>query len=102
MEGIKNYKVTFEKSISLLPWKNINLIHFTHILLHKAFITEYIIIIYPYVQCVPRKGFGSADCDTKFTIYLPLCTQSADPNPFRGTHCITYTTTLCMFGLSCV
>ena len=31
------------------------------------------------------KWFGSADCDT---IYLFLCTKTADPNPFRGTHCI--------------
>ena len=35
-----------------------------------------------------QKGFGLADCDTIFTIYIFLCTQSADPNPFRGTRCI--------------
>ena len=35
----------------------------------------------------PRKGFGSADCDTIYAIYLSLFTQSANPNPFRGTHC---------------
>ena len=34
------------------------------------------------VPAVPRKGFGSVDCDTIYTIYLSLCTQSADPNPF--------------------
>ena len=41
-----------------------------------------------YIQCVPRKGFGSADCEALYTIYLFLCTQKADPNPFRGTHCM--------------
>ena len=40
-----------------------------------------------YVQCLPRKGFGSADCGIVYTIYLSLCTQSADLNPFRVTHC---------------
>ena len=34
---------------------------------------------------VPRKSFGSSDCDTLYNIYLSLCGQSADPNPFRGT-----------------
>ena len=34
-----------------------------------------------------EKWFGSADCDTISTIYLSLCTQKADPNPFRGTNC---------------
>ena len=38
---------------------------------------------------VPRKWFGSVDCDTIYVyalcIYLSLCTQSADPNHFRGT-----------------
>ena len=27
-------------------------------------------------------------CDTTCTIYLSLCRQPADPNTFRGTHCI--------------
>ena len=27
-------------------------------------------------------------CDSIYTVYLSLCTLSADPNPFRGTHCI--------------
>ena len=40
------------------------------------------------VPAVPRKGSGSADCDTIYTIYPSLCTQSANPNPFRGTHCM--------------
>ena len=31
-----------------------------------------------YVQYVPRKGFGSAVWDTIYTIYLSLCTQTAD------------------------
>ena len=39
------------------------------------------------VPAVPRKGFGSAVCDSKI-IYQSLCTQTADMNPFRGTHCI--------------
>ena len=30
------------------------------------------------ILAVPRKGFGSADFDTVYTIYLSLCTQSAD------------------------
>ena len=37
---------------------------------------------------MPRKEFKSAACDTIYTIYLPLCIQPADPNPFQGTHCI--------------
>ena len=36
----------------------------------------------------PTKKFGSTDCDTIYIIYLSLCTQSADPNPIRGTHCM--------------
>ena len=38
------------------------------------------------LQCVPRKGIGSAECDsnTLSIIYIPLYT--ADPNPFRGKH----------------
>ena len=39
----------------------------------------------------PPKGFGSDACDTIHNIYLYLCTHSADPNPFRGTHCIWHT-----------
>ena len=39
------------------------------------------------VPAVHRKGFVSADCDTIYTIHLSLCTQSADPNSFRGTAC---------------
>ena len=35
-----------------------------------------------YVQCVPRKVFGSAEFDTKYTIYLSLCTPSTHPNTF--------------------
>ena len=35
-----------------------------------------------------EKNFESADCDTIYTIHLFLCELSADPNPFRGTHCI--------------
>ena len=34
----------------------------------------------------PSKMVKSAD-DTIYTIYQSLFTQSADPNPFRGTHC---------------
>ena len=35
-----------------------------------------------------RKGFVSAVCDTIYTIHQSLCTQSADPNPFRCTNWI--------------
>ena len=35
-----------------------------------------------------RKRFVSADYDTLYTIYLFLCKQTADSNPFRGKHCI--------------
>ena len=40
-----------------------------------------------HIICVPQKRFGSADYDTTriYPIYLFLCTQKADPNPFRGT-----------------
>ena len=41
------------------------------------------------IQCVPRKWFRSAVCDTIYTIYLSCCTQTADPNPFRDTLVIT-------------
>ena len=37
------------------------------------------------LPAVPQKWLGSAECDIIYTIYLFLCTQSADPNPFRGT-----------------
>ena len=40
------------------------------------------------LPAVPRKGFWSADCDTIYNILLFLCTQTADPKPFQGTHCI--------------
>ena len=48
----------------------------------------YIEIIPNIVQCVPRKGFGPTDCHAIYPFYLSLCTQSADLNHFRGTHCI--------------
>ena len=47
------------------------------------------------LQAVPRKGFVSAVCDTLYTIKLSLCTHTADPDPFRGTHCGT------LFQVSC-
>ena len=38
-----------------------------------------------YEQCMPRE-FASA---VSFPIYLSaLCTHTADPNPFRGIHCM--------------
>ena len=41
-----------------------------------------------YIPAVPRKRFGSADCNTIYTINLSIfCTQIADPNPFQGIHC---------------
>ena len=56
---------------------------------------------------MPLKEFGqygSAVCDTIYTIYISLCTQKADPKPFRGTHCswrtcLPYTFFLTMFIL---
>ena len=36
------------------------------------------------IPSVPRKWFGSADCDTKYI----LSTVHTDPNPFRGKYCI--------------
>ena len=39
-----------------------------------------------YTMCASKRVRISC-CDTIFTIYLSLCTLSADPNPFRGTHC---------------
>ena len=46
------------------------------------------------VQCVPRKGFGNfetAVCvqSDRYIVYIvSLSADLADPNPFRGTHCI--------------
>ena len=37
----------------------------------------------PQVPAVPRKRFGSADCDTIYYIHLSLCTQPAVPNLFE-------------------
>ena len=51
-----------------------------------------------FIQCVPRKGFGSSDCDTIYTIYFSICTQSADPNPFRGTLDDSKTSYILLFG----
>ena len=33
---------------------------------------------------VPRKWIGSADCDTMYTIYLSLCTQTDYQNLFEA------------------
>ena len=41
-----------------------------------------------HIPTVPRKWFGSADCDTIYIIYKSFCTQTADPNHFWGTHCM--------------
>ena len=48
----------------------------------KAFLeTFYFCYSYYEVRYVPRKGFGSAESDTIYTIYyLSLCTQSAESN----------------------
>ena len=46
------------------------------------FLASYIIKL---ITAVPPKRFGSADCDTIYTIYLSLCTKSEEPNPFLGT-----------------
>ena len=35
------------------------------------------------IQCVPRKGFESTDCDTTYKHFLSIplkCTQTADTN----------------------
>ena len=50
-------------------------------------VVETLKVVTDEVPAVPRKGFGSADSDIIYTINLSYCTQSADPNPFRGTHC---------------
>ena len=42
--------------------------------------------LYNYISAVSRKWFGSADCDSICTIYLSLCTHTADPNPIWGKH----------------
>ena len=39
------------------------------------------IIVLNDEKCVPRKGFGCV-CDAMHTIYLSLCIQTADPNPY--------------------
>ena len=41
-------------------------------------------IKYILAPAVPRKVFGSADCDTIYTNYISFCTQTADPNPFEA------------------
>ena len=38
----------------------------------------------------PLKRVRTVDCDNILTIYLSLCTQSADQNAFWGTGCIMY------------
>ena len=38
--------------------------------------TGHIVIDTEVIPAVPRKGFGSADCDTIYTIYLSLCAQT--------------------------
>ena len=37
------------------------------------------------IPTVSQKRFKSPDCDIIYTIYQYLCTQIADPKPFRGT-----------------
>ena len=60
---------------------------------YKLFV--HVFLVYVHIQSVPRKGFGSARSavsDTKYTINLSLCTQTAVPKfltPFRGTHYVT-------------
>ena len=40
------------------------------------------------IQCVPQKGFETADCGQReISMHVSLCKQTADPNPFRGIHC---------------
>ena len=39
-----------------------------------------------FLSMFASKRFGSADCYTMYTIYIFSATQSADSNPFRGTH----------------
>ena len=38
-----------------------------------------------YIQFVPRKGFGSADCVQRDRITVNVVSQAADISPFRGT-----------------
>ena len=37
---------------------------------------------------MPRKGFGSAEVTQLHYLYIPQ-SHPADPNPFRGTYCIS-------------
>ena len=46
-----------------------------------------LIMIY-YLQCVTRKGFGSAVCVQRDRKIVHIVSQSADPNHFRGTTAI--------------
>ena len=50
--------------------------------MHRQIIAEL-----DFIQCVPRKGFGSAVCvGTEGKIdCVYIVSQSADPNHFRGT-----------------
>ena len=64
-------------SLALLLNMNVRLlrkINFSFSLLEqeRIFLGEYIILMRKELQCVPRNGFGSADCDTIYTIYLSL------------------------------
>ena len=45
-------------------------------------------VYYLRMICCASKRVRIRCCDSIYTVYLSLCTLSADPNPFRGTHCI--------------
>ena len=49
------------------------------------------------IPAVPQKWFGSAVCDTMYTIYLSLSTQTADLNLLRGTRCSENTIQMYIF-----
>ena len=66
--------------------------HFCPCLLTVSRETDFCVSLFTInynLQCVPRKGFGSAVYDTIYTTFLFLftLTQTADPNLFRYTHC---------------
>ena len=51
------------------------------------------------IQAVPRKGFGSAHCVQRDRCIVYIVSQSADPNPFRGTEDFREEEIFCIFVL---
>ena len=59
------------------------------LIIYQSRILSIYIFIYLVPAAVPEKS--SDDLFVTLNIYLSLCTQTADPNPFRGTHCMYMT-----------